>query len=408
MTPAAPPGGAGGHHLRPAAAALLLTALASGLGLVQARRATERALPDLLPRSFEQKSMGLALQRRALARDSLLYLYGSSELQRPVDDRAADWFRNAPSGFRVVPVGKEGTLPLNHLQSLFALAPELRGRRVVLELSPGLFTRAGGRFTIEMYANSFSPLAAGRVAWYGSPRDSLARRLAARMLDFPSTLETEPLLAFGLEALAHGRRGDRWLAALLRPLGRLQVGVLGLEDEGRLWWTAREARREPWLEAAPPPPWDWDRLAAAAESLYRTQSTNNDFGIEDAYWLERKEHLLGKQLQAERSEGLRTVPAWEDLDLALALLVRAGAKPLVVNIPYMGRLLDYRGSTREDRQGFYDQLRAAGAAHGVPVVTFEDHDEDRWFLHDEGGHQSPKGWIYTNHVLDDFYHDRLR
>lgn len=405
MTPPAPPTPAAGGHLRPAVLALLVSSLLGLVGLVAARRAVDRQVDALLPRAFEQKTMGLALQRRLLTRDSLLFLYGSSELQRPVAFRAGDWFRSAPTGFRVVPVGKEGTLPLSHLQSLYALAPLLRGRAVVIEVSPGLFTRGDGRFTMEMYANNFSPLAAGMVAWTASPGDTLAQRLARRMLTFPSTLEGDPLLGFGLEALAGRQPADRALAALLRPLGRLQLAVIGVEDELRLWWAARAARRVPLEPAAAGPP-DWAALEATAESLYQTQSTNNPFGFEDAYWLERREHLENKRMDAGRAEGILTVPAWEDLDLLLTLLKREGARPLVMDIPYMGRLLDFWGSTPADRAIYYERLAQAGARHGVPVVTFADHDMDRWFLHDEGGHQSPKGWVLTNRALDAFYHDR--
>ena len=74
MSPEAPPAVAAGGHVRAAAVAFLLSAALGGLALVAARRAMDRQVEALLPRAFEQKSMGLAFQRRALRRDSVLML----------------------------------------------------------------------------------------------------------------------------------------------------------------------------------------------------------------------------------------------------------------------------------------------------------------------------------------------
>ncbi len=407
MSPAAPGDGVAGGHLRAAALAFLLSAALGLLALVASRRALDPQELALLPRAFEQKSMGLAFQRRALRHDSIVMLYGSSELIQSVPFRAGDWFRSAPTGFRVVPVGRKGTLPIHHAQSFYALGEALRGQTVVLEVAPNILTHPDGYFTRGMFAGNFSPLSAGAVAW-GPPGDTLARRIARRILDFPQAYEADPLLQFGLETVALGHPGDRAFAALFRPLGRLQGAVLGIEDELRLWgagWVARRKRLQPAAAAGPP---DWPALAAAAESLYRPQAASNPFGIEDRYFLARREYFESKRSHAPPVPDLDTLPAWQDLEINLDLLRRAGARPLVVNVPYMGRLMDYRGSTPEERRQFYEHLRAACDRRGIPVVTFEEHDMDQWFLRDDGGHQSPKGWVYTNQAIDAFYHDRLR
>ncbi len=406
MTPSAPPGRAGGGQLAPAAVALLLTVLASVLGLHEARQYAARHLDALLPRTFKQKSLGLALQRRTLSQDRVLLLYGSSELGQPAAYRAADWFRSAPTGFRISPVGWKGALPIHHAQTFYALGRALAGRKVVLEVAPNVLTHPDGFFTRGMFAGNLSPLSAGLVAW-GPVDDPLARRLAKRMLDFPNAFTTSPLLRFGLETVAHGRPGDRAFANVMRPLGRFQVAVLGVEDELRLWGAGWLVGHKPLEAAAVPGEPDWDRLKAVAESVYRTEATNNPFGIENPLFAAREEYYHSKRHHAPPVPDLDTLPAWQDLELALDLLQRAGADPLVVDVPYMGRLLDYRGSTRAERQYFYDHLRATCQRRGIPVVTFEEHDDDQWFFRDDGGHQSPKGWVFTNQVLDAFYHDRL-
>src|SRR5271163_3900663 len=107
------------------------------------------------------KNQGTALQQAALDTDCLLPIYGSSELNlQAVYNRpfhATNLFHDQPTGFTVFPVGKAATTCLIILQKLAAVGPALRGRKLVISLSPFWFferleAHAPG------YAGNFSPL----------------------------------------------------------------------------------------------------------------------------------------------------------------------------------------------------------------------------------------------------------
>jgi hypothetical protein len=261
------------HAAAPHLAALLiaLAAFAVGLGAlsIAARVAAGRSVASLAPLVFTQKTRGLLLQRAALRRADLLPLYGSSELVRPSRYHALQLFRDRPTGFAVFGVGDRGMPPLITAQTLAALGPALRGRRVVISLSPGMFARAPGAELHEgAYAGNFSRLAADEVAFGSGLSLSLRRRFAARMLLRPEPLAGDPLLHAALRALADSSALGTARYALLLPMGKLQTMLLHRADELRvLSWLASH-RASP-LPPARPRRIDWDSLSRDAEALAR-------------------------------------------------------------------------------------------------------------------------------------------
>ena len=88
------------------------------VGALTGEHLVHRHIHALAPLSFSLKNQGVALQQSAFARPDLLPLYGSSELIKPIPDKAARFFRRYPTNFEVFPVGKAGTTSLIILQKL--------------------------------------------------------------------------------------------------------------------------------------------------------------------------------------------------------------------------------------------------------------------------------------------------
>src|SRR5919198_2757363 len=92
------------------------------------------------PESFMLKNQGLAFQRAAAHSPNVLMIYGTSELLVPAaPERGNIFFRTAPTGFQLSPVGSGGAGPLIMLQKVGALGSALRGKKVAFSLSPGWF-----------------------------------------------------------------------------------------------------------------------------------------------------------------------------------------------------------------------------------------------------------------------------
>src|SRR5947208_5964155 len=203
------------------AAAVLL---GGGIVAVHLEHAT---IVSTAPELFPLKKQGLAFQRAAANARTVLPLYGSSELViPPVPERASIFFRTAPTGFQVSPVGAGGASSLSMLQKIGALGSDLRAKKLAISLSPGWFLRTKW----DGYKGNFSLMAASEMT-FGSALDfELKRDIASRMLKYPTTLEKSPFLAFALTRLASDRWLDRVVFCALWPLGKIQTAILELQD----------------------------------------------------------------------------------------------------------------------------------------------------------------------------------
>jgi D-alanine transfer protein len=345
----------------------------------------QKTIHATAPKDFFIKNQGLAFQRAAARTPDILLLYGSSELTDPVINRASDFFSTEPSGFQVCPVGRAGTNSLNVLQKLGALGADLRGRKVAISLSPSSFlTPAVNPY---FYAGNFSlPVASGIL--FGDALDrKLKAKIATRMLQFPDTLAKSTLLELAAGCLASGRPVDRLVLMAIWPLGKLQNMVLDLQDhfEALVYILSggnsapRLGPRLPRLRKAPP-------------------GENERAGTTE----------LPPAIRAARDAAFRARVAaageWTDLELLFRTLEKLGAQPLILSMPIDNTLYDTRGVSRSAHQAYYDKLARLTQRYHLPLVEFEDHDSDPTFLIAHTEHPSPKGWMYYDRALDDFFH----
>ncbi len=407
-TPAAGPSPTTTPHLTAALLALAAAAAATGAFAVYARRVEAAHVHALAAVEFPEKSQGSALQRAALRTSDLLPAYGSSELleQVPyeVPFEAVSLFHDYPTGFDVFPIAKPKDTCLVIAEKLAAVAPLLRGRKVVVSISPTWFfaRRAGQRG----YAGNFSPLHGYELAFNSRLGLAWKRDAARRMLYYERTLVKHPVLFYGLQQLAEGTRVGDALYWGVFPLGRIETETLRLQDH---WEVVRFLRSQPTLADAPRREHaiDWDALAADARREYARRTAGSPYGVDPAAW--RKEvkarDTHDPRAAAKIRLALQRSVEWTDLELLLRELRDLGARPLLVSPPIHGVFFDAQGLTRADRDLFYDRMAALARQYGFPAEIFAEYDMDPSFSIDPLGHLSPVGWIHYDRVLDSFYHD---
>lgn len=397
----------------PHLAASLIAGLTLLLGVVLARGYADslenRYVHALAPEMFDQKNQGSALQVQAFRQADLLPLYGSSELMFSDPYSASTLFARYPTGFTVFPVGTADTEPLNMIQKLAAVGPELQGRKIVISLSPSFYYE--GQYHVETYAGNFSPLHANALAFSTDLSLDVRRGVAHRMLDYPDTLKKDQLLKFALERLADGSTLSLALYYSALPLGKLHLFVLNLQDH---WETINYIGQQPEVPLEPhrdAKQFDWMALAAMAETQYRQHANNNPFGMDNDQWIYYRQAVLegansttGDKFRALVGKSL----GWTDLDLLLNGLQDLGAEPLIIGLPINGAYFDFQGIPYSARALLYSRLRETVKAHSMAVVVMDDHDEDKYFLIDPGAHLSSKGWVFYDQQLDAFFQGNLR
>lgn len=395
-------------HLRATLLACLLLGAGLVAGLVYADSVEAQYVHALAPFDFLQKRQGLQLQRAAFQQSDLMPLYGSSELTIPDPYDASKIFLLYPTGFTVFPVGGDSSSPLIQLQTLAGIGKDLRGKRVVLSLSPDFFIKPD--VTQAEYMGNFSRLHALAFVLSDLPT-SVKQPVAQRMLKFPASYADDALLGILLQQLAGDSPASGLGYAAVYPMAKLQELALELQDH---WETLSWIRDAPWLQpnvARRAQHLNWNMLRSHALAFSKQLSTNNPFGIENGVWNIKWKKLVQDRLTASTDSEfiaqLNTSHLWGDLKLELATLKAYGAEPLLLSMPWHGTYNDARGISAAARQRYYDQVARLGSQAQVTVVTLQQFEYDNYFLLDPGSHLSAEGWVNYSKVLDDFYHDRL-
>jgi D-alanine transfer protein len=384
-------------HLFASLIALAIASATIAAGLAWCRKVETRHIHDLTADFSDPKLQGAAIQRCAIEQPDLLPLYGSSELIKQVPSMGAQFFSEYPTGFRVFPVGKEGTSALAVAQKLAAVGDSLRGKKIAISLSPSFFFV--DQLNPAYYEGNFSGLQAGEMIFSTSLSFELKRDAARRMLAYPGTLDDHWLLDATMHRLARGTTLDRALYYAALPLGTLQNGVARLQDHFQAALHIEELPPAPDAKPRNPHRLNWAETLRNADALARSLASKrkaapklkrNPTGSRDEVFLARLKHAT----------------EWTDLDLALRTLSELGAKPLLLSMPVHAGDLETIGVSRKAREKFSEQLAQTAQRYQAPLVYFQAHEEDPLFFADHLDHLSPRGWMYYNETLDDFFHGR--
>jgi D-alanine transfer protein len=377
------------------AGALATTILAGGRAL--AVYLERKTLPEIAPKTFPLKTRGLVFQRAAAGAPGILPLYGSSELVKRAENKAGDFFRGAPTGFEVSPVGAGGITSIIILQKLAALGPNLEGRKIAISLSPSWFLRT--TVNPELYDGNFSSRAASEIMFNGSLGLELKHDIASRMLQFPDSFTKNPLLDLAIKCFDSPRSLDRALFWCLWPLGKMQNLVFDLQDHF--------AALTHILQMAKPKVLRHRRTLKPKSVVIHAGSVAIDAPQEN-----RKHNPPALDDDMRRGGDaaflarMDAAMEWRDFELLLRTLTEIHARPLLFCIPMDGISYDEAGISRSARQKFYATLQALADRYNFPLIEFQEHDEDPTFLVAHKYHLSGTGWMAYNRALDDFFHDR--
>jgi len=379
-------------HLRAALLVLGLLLLLVTVGSVFTLRLETRYIHSVALEGSAYKDLSIVWQRAAMAEPDILPIYGSSELSKHFGNEPQRFFSSYPTGFAVSPVGRGGCTSLILGEKIAAAAanapPE---RKLAISLSPSWFfhTEAHHRW----YVGNFS--AAQARALIFSPRLSLElkRDFARRMLDYPDSVEHEPLLAFALQRLVAGGSADTALFRAVTPLARVQNALGRISDHAAFAW---HILRDHELSEAPlraASPLDWETILASADG--------DTTGHRAERMKEQSTHFFGNRRFVQVLDESRE---WNDLELLLRVAHELKLDPLLLSIPIDYPYYESVGVTQESLDQYLAHLHALAARYDVALVDFAEHEDDLAFFADHNDHLSARGWLYMDHALDLYYH----
>jgi D-alanyl-lipoteichoic acid biosynthesis protein DltD len=401
-------------HLSASIVAFFGAVLAAVIFVIYAGRFEQKYIYGVAQLDFHEVLKGNVLQRLAFKQDDLLVLYGSSEVVLiPNEYQAYKYFKNYPTGFMVFTVANKGTSMLSMAQDLAALGPHMRGEKFVVSFAPATVTMGpGGAMNADNYDPNFSELHALELTFSSYISWETKQLAAERMLDYPNTLVERPLLKFALQALAEGSTTGRLKYALAWPLGKLQIAVITIQDHYAVWDFIRHQSTEKLKVTRKESVIDWEADIAKADQKQKVRSNSNAFGVDNDRWdrgAELMQNLPPAGSKDERFiENVSIALEWRDMQILLRIAQELEGQPLMLGRPMNVNLWEALGYSEEAQNFYYEMLHQTVDPFGYPVIDFQEYGRDKYFSSDMASHSSPKGWMYINEILDDFYHDRIR
>ena len=385
------------QHLQAVGTAGGFAVVCAALAVLMCSRAENNFIHGFAEELSDLKLQGVALQKTAFTHPDLLVLYGSSELAKPVPNKAADFFEKYPTGFRVFPVGKPGTTSLAVMQKIAAVGRFLKGRKVAFSISPSYFLEE--EVNEEYYEGNFSALQANELAFSRHLSPELKRDAARRMILYPETIEGNWALEFGLRRLAGDTPLDHFLYAAIWPLGRLGNIVGRAQDHIEAGLRIAANSEDKYPKPGKIPGLNWKEVfrktsvkVKATKPPVSSRLVKRPKGSRDAEFLKT----------------LKEADEWDDFELLLRTLREMQAQPLLLSMPLHGTDLETTGVSAKARMAYGDRLRAMAAEYKTPLVYFQQYENDATFFADSLDHPGERGWVLFDKVLDDFYQGRLK
>ena len=225
-------------------------------------------------------AISTVVQQAAFRRSDLLPVYGSSEIYLTITPyRAFYFFDYHPTGFEVFDVARKATTSLIMAQDLASVGPLIKGKKVVISFTPSMFTAP--QVASDAYANNFSRIYANGLAFSTSLSMDIKQRAAIRMLDYPDTLETDPVLKFAIQNLAANTPISNVFYDLIFPLGQLDNSILRLQDHYSIWTASQ---KQPFKTKRVKPAGrkiNWKAELVDAEAVQKQNTTSNPYGIDN-------------------------------------------------------------------------------------------------------------------------------
>lgn len=336
------------------------------------------------------KSSSVDFANANMDEDSLV-VFGSSEFSTPrrlVPQVPAEVFGGTDYGLRLMLVGEAFDQSLWHAIALGAYdSGGLPGQKAAIIVAPGWFVDGGQdaetfktRFSYSLYQRfcSNSQVPAEAKAYVRTRLEQLgvdAEQLDAAQPSLPQDF---------LNGIAFQALDDL----------KLRQGLVEVRGKG-----------SELVELDAPATPDFEALRAEALATGEQMSTTNGWGVEDSFYTEQLEPVLG-DLEGSRAEETYTdTPEYDDLACFLDIADACGIEVMVVVSPVMGPYYDYIGINGQTRANCYNRVRDIVAQHGnAQLADFSDREYELYFLYDIV-HFGWTGWIDVEHALYDFAKD---
>lgn len=312
---------------------------------------------------------------------------GSSELYSDTDTPYCMFNMHNSENFNFIKVGKGGYQSIVHTGILGSIGNSIPSKKVVFFLSPQWFTSEG-----------INPSAL--------PGKLSLQHIDRYLKNENISKETKDAFIERILSLSSGFKGyNDDIKSLLKPEGygkyeaKIKLIKEKIAQKLKLVYEYRNLDIKSESSERAEVPYEQRYLEAEKRAVEKT--TNNDFGINNEYYIKYIKDKLDEFKNAKSDSISDTSPEFEDFRLFLKTARELGIEVQVHSIPLHGSWSDYIGLSKETRQKYYEKVNAIANEAGVEFIDLSVHEYNKHFLKDVM-HLGELGWVIIDEEVTKF------
>jgi D-alanyl-lipoteichoic acid biosynthesis protein DltD len=353
--------------------------------------------------SLTDRDKGLWLQEKIANQGDNIIIYGSSELgTTSLQYHPSNFFQGEKDGFQINIIGRGYSQSIIHAVNLGAMGNNLKGKKVVVIISPQWFS-AGGLGSSEFGMN-FSELQFYELMFNKGIDKSLKLAAASRVGQLSNNNQDLTHIKIFCKLYSSNNFLSKSALLLLTPYYKIKYFLLGIKDKIKTDKLLKVYGGKDVQEASSKDKIDWEGQKLKAAEDGEKESDNNEFGIENGYYDQYIKDNLVKYKDSYKTNSFLESPEYDDFKLLLNVCKENGIKPLIVSVPVNGKWYDYCGFDKNDRNEYYKKVKQIVDSYGFEIADFSGYEYEKYFLKDIM-HLGWKGWVYVNEAIDKYYHE---
>ncbi len=359
------------------------------------------------PKVIEEASTSMAvnvikgniLKNKAMATDTYVPFFGSSELSRFNAFHPSVLATKYDRNYRPFLLGAAGTQSLSQFLMLQSMADEMVGKKAVFIISPQWFVKGG--VSKEMFSLYFSPLQTYQWAKNVEQIDNSDIYTAQRLLKF-SSVRSDTTMKTLLSQIAQGKP----LSATQKKMCQMKLNVLNREDElfGHLGMLGKQGKIKKEAKLLPPT-YDLGQLDKLAFEIGQESTKSNQFQITDKFYQKRIVPVQKSLAGSQKDFDYRQSPEFADFQLFLSEVARLKMDVLFVIPPVNARWSEYTGLSTEMLDQFSLKINQQLKEQGFDQVLDFTQDRGEDYFMEDTIHIGWRGWVAMDQEVAPFLAD---
>ncbi|MGK0576204.1 D-alanyl-lipoteichoic acid biosynthesis protein DltD [Macrococcus capreoli] len=325
---------------------------------------------------------GRVIQENLFKSQEYYPILGSSELEKPDPFHPIHMFKAMDTGKKPFLIGTGGSTDIIHAINIGSKVGEIKGKKLAIIISPQWFTDKG--VDDNNFSARYSELQLDDLLNNEHLSKAFKQKMSRRLMDFTATKDKRLVEYYANDGDRHNLTVEEKIYNNLMKKNDAVKSVLMLSNNVLQRSKTVDIKGK-----------SWDEIYQIAEQYGKHHSTNNIYGMDNAYY---KKILHHQKKLYRNNEFFINSKEFDDLDLLLEALKEAEADPLFIVLPVNGKWYDHINLPFERRQPVYQKINDHIYKYGFKTYDMSGMDYMPYVIKD-AVHIGWEGWAFADAAM---------